>query len=180
MTTPIYGNLRGTTSDIFQVGFTGPNLKNTAGALDVRNPADSAFAIVRCADPVGPNDAVTLEFLQAFTFPGVVTVIRVAIALASVTSTTLLPAGARVLDAQVEITTPYTAGSGATISVGQSGAPDKFQAVTDNNPFVASIYDNVQDSTPNVVPAGVLVTIVPGTAVAGAGFVIVKYATTLP
>jgi hypothetical protein len=176
MTTPVYGNFRGTTSDLFQINFSGPNLKNVGGNLNVRDVADAAFVNVRGADAVIPDDLVTLRQLNAFTVPGTVNVIRVAIALASVTSTTLIPSAARVLDAQVEITTPYT--PGATITVGQAAAPTAFQAATDNNPAVAGIYESIQDTTPAVIPGGVLVTI--AGAVAGAGFVIVKYATTLP
>jgi hypothetical protein len=176
MTTPVYGNFRGTTQDLFQINFTGPNLKNNLGNLDVRNPADAAYVNVRAADPVIADDLVTLRFLQAFTFPGALTVIRVAIATATVSSTTLIPGAARVLDAQVEVTAAYTAGS--TITVGQAGTPTSFQGSTDNNPAVTGIYDNIQDTAPALTPAAVLVTITG--AVAGAGFVIVKYATTLP
>lgn len=47
---------------------SGPRLKHTSGALDVRDSADSTYAIVRGADPVGANDLVTKGVLDATTF----------------------------------------------------------------------------------------------------------------
>jgi hypothetical protein len=55
-------NILGTVSNLFSIGDGGPNWKNNAGALEARNNADSAFAVVRAADPVGAQDAVTKTF----------------------------------------------------------------------------------------------------------------------
>lgn len=44
---PIFKDIIGTIYDKFQIGFTGPNVKNgSGGRLDVRNTADSAYAAV--------------------------------------------------------------------------------------------------------------------------------------
>lgn len=40
----IFDDLRGTINNLFRVGFTGVNLKSTAGSLAIRNTADSADA----------------------------------------------------------------------------------------------------------------------------------------
>jgi hypothetical protein len=43
----VYSKLRGTIETLFQLGLGGPNLKNNGGAVEARNAADGAFAIVR-------------------------------------------------------------------------------------------------------------------------------------
>jgi hypothetical protein len=59
-----FESIAGTISSFFQVGGpNGPRWKNNAGALEARDSADATFAIVRAADPVNANDAVTLESL---------------------------------------------------------------------------------------------------------------------
>lgn len=48
-----------------EVGKGGAKLKNNSGALESRNNADDAYAIMRCADGSGSNDAVNKGQLDA-------------------------------------------------------------------------------------------------------------------
>lgn len=57
--------LRGTASAIFQIGSTGPNLKNNAGAVEVRNHADTDFSVLRLAQPAGDNDGTDRQTFYA-------------------------------------------------------------------------------------------------------------------
>lgn len=43
----------------------GANIKNNAGVIEARNNADSALAIIRALDPVGPNDVITKQYMEA-------------------------------------------------------------------------------------------------------------------
>lgn len=47
-----------------QLGKSGPRIKNNSGAVEVKNAADNAFAVLRVADPVSDNDAVNLKYLK--------------------------------------------------------------------------------------------------------------------
>lgn len=58
----VWSKLRGTIETIFSIGLGGPNLKNNVGIVEVRNAADSGFAIVRGAMPAGNNDLVTKAY----------------------------------------------------------------------------------------------------------------------
>jgi hypothetical protein len=60
----VFSKLRGTIESIFQVGINGPNLKGNAGALEARNAADSNFAVMRGAAPVGNNDLATKTYVD--------------------------------------------------------------------------------------------------------------------
>ena len=59
-----FSKIRGTIETIFQLGLGGPQLKNTAGAIEARDPADAAYAILRGAPAVGPNDATMLAYVN--------------------------------------------------------------------------------------------------------------------
>ena len=52
----------GTFSALFQVGKSGPQIKNNAGVIEHRNAADAAFVIARGADPVGADDLTTKRY----------------------------------------------------------------------------------------------------------------------
>lgn len=58
----LLSKIRGTIETIFQIGLGGPQLKNNAGVVEARNSADSGFAIVRGALPIGDNDLVTKTY----------------------------------------------------------------------------------------------------------------------
>ena len=90
-------------------------------------------------------------------------------------STTLIPANAVIIAAEVKVTTPYS--GGGTIAVGQAGNTTLLQVTGDNNPQAANIYQVMQDTTWGG-SALVVRTTVGGSPAAGAGFVIVRY--TLP
>jgi hypothetical protein len=51
-------------ADSVEIGKGGPRVTDDSGAIEARNNADSAFAVVRAADPVGQDDVVTLRYLQ--------------------------------------------------------------------------------------------------------------------
>jgi hypothetical protein len=91
---------------------------------------------------------------------------------ASQSSTTIIPANARVSDVKAVVTTPYSAG--ATITIGQTGSAALLQATTDNLPQTAGIYDVEDDFAWGASALAVLVTIA-GAPAAGAGAVIVTY-----
>lgn len=61
-----FDRLRGTVLSIFQIGKGGPQLKNNVGALEARNAADGAFAVVRGAAPVDVSDLTTKAYVDAF------------------------------------------------------------------------------------------------------------------
>jgi hypothetical protein len=167
----LYSKIRGTIESLFQLGLSGPQLKNNSGAIELRNSTDAAFVVGRGADPVGPNDFVTKQSLTGLA--GVMNVIRFAIGTgATQDSTTSIPANAVVTDCKLDVQTPYS--GGATISIGQPGTLTEFQATTDNNPQAAGIYQLMQDTA--VVGAGVVRVTVAGAPGAGAGFVVVEYA----
>ena len=60
----------GTVSSFFQFGGpSGPGFNDNVGVIEAKNSTNSAFVIVRGADPVGPNDFVTLESATAIVGP---------------------------------------------------------------------------------------------------------------
>lgn len=61
----LWEKLRGTLETIFQIGLSGPQLKNNAGAIEVRNSTDTGFAIARGATAVSGNDLVTFAQLPS-------------------------------------------------------------------------------------------------------------------
>lgn len=60
-----YKNLLGTILTKFKIGKSGPILKNNSSILEIRNTSDSAFQVLRCSDPIGNDDAVTLRHYNA-------------------------------------------------------------------------------------------------------------------
>lgn len=90
----------------------------------------------------------------------------------SQTSTSSIPANARIYRAHVEITTPYSVGG--TISIGRTGSTSLMQATGDNDAQTASIYNVSQDTAFGGSALPVLVT-VGGAPAAGAGVVVVEY-----
>lgn len=124
----------------------------------------------------GANEQVQINATGS-ALAGVLNVIRYAIGTgATQDSATAIPAAAIIFSAWLDVQTPYTAG--ATISIGQPGSLTRFQLTTDNNPQAAAIYEKDQDTTS--VGLAVVRTTIAGGPVAGAGFVIVKYATPNP
>lgn len=90
-------------------------------------------------------------------------------------STFAMPANARVVEASIEVTTPYS--GGATISVGNTATADAYQETGDNNPQTAGRYVVDQDTLDSALSGGssVVRVAVGGTPAAGAGVCIVKF-----
>lgn len=104
---------------------------------------------------------------------GAVQEIRFAITNAAAqNSATTLQAADIVIDCELDIVTPYSAG--ATITVGNATTANLLMATGDNNPQAAALYQAHQDTAFAGGPATVLVTVA-GAPAAGAGFAIVRY-----
>jgi hypothetical protein len=171
----VFSKLRGTMEQLFQIGGpTGSQLKNNVGALEGRNSADSGFAIVRGATPIAANDLATKAYVDAgaIATDGGVQTIRIPVALATVSSTTTIPANSVIQSTEINVGTPYS--GGATISIGQTGSTALLQATTDNTPQSANLYGVEEDVSWGASPLAVLVT-VSGAPAAGAAAVIVRY-----
>lgn len=56
--------IRGTIESLFQLGLGGPQLKANGAAIEARNAADAAFAVVRVATPVANEDAATKLYVD--------------------------------------------------------------------------------------------------------------------
>ncbi len=189
----LFSKIRGTIETIFQVGLGGPQLKKSAGAaLDVRDNADAAYAVVRVATPAGNQDASTKAYTDAgdaasvatseaytdaavagISVAGVVREIRMALALAgTTTSVTNIPANAIVNYVAVKVGTQYSAG--ATVSIGQTGSLALLMATTDS---LLQSTDTFEVSCDVPWGAGALpvVATLAGAPAAGAGFVFVRY-----
>lgn len=169
----VFSKIRGTIETLFQVGLGGPQLKNNAGSIDARNPTDTGYVNVRGLDPVIASDLATKNYVDSGGASGQVREIRIPITTAAAqTSVTSLPAGAIVSSAELNIQVAYSVG--ATISLGQAGAPTAFMLTTDNNPQVPNLYQDMQDTAaPSVNP---LLVTVGGAPAAGSGFAIVRFA----
>lgn len=173
----VFSKLRGTIEQLFQIGLSGPQLKNSSGAVEARNATDAAYTIVRGADPVGVDDLATKRYVDLGSALGAVKQIRFVIGTAATaSSTTQIPANAIISDCQVKITTPYS--GGATISVGRTGSTALLQTTTDNLPQSSDTFEVTQDTAWGASPLAVLTTI-GGSPGAGAGVVIVNYSVPL-
>jgi hypothetical protein len=169
----LWAKIIGTITSTFQVGLGGPLWNANAGNLEARNAANAAFVIGRGAPPVGSNDWVTLGSLLG---AGHVQEIRFAIGTAAAqNSATSIPNGSIVVDAELDIVTPYSAGT--TIEIGNAGNAALLMPTGDNTPTIAGLYQDHQDTAFAGGPATVLVT-VGGAPAAGAGFCIVRYVQT--
>jgi hypothetical protein len=56
----LYRKLRGTIETLFQLGLGGPQLKNNAGVVEMRDPTDASFVVTRGANGAGINDYITV------------------------------------------------------------------------------------------------------------------------
>lgn len=171
----LFSKIRGTIETIFQIGLGGPQVKANAGAVEMRDPTDAAFVITRGLDPVAANDYATKNYVDAGTLGGAIREVRFAIGTgAAQNSATTIPANAQIVDAELSVTTPYSAG--ATLAVGQTGSTSLLMGTTDSAPQTANRYAVDQDTAWGATPRTVLVTVGGGPA-AGAGVCIVRYTT---
>jgi len=61
-----FSRIAGAVATFFQFGGpSGPGINDNAGVLEAKDSTNAVFAIMRGADPVNPNDFVTLEYFQA-------------------------------------------------------------------------------------------------------------------
>lgn len=95
-------------------------------------------------------------------------------------STSLIPAGAQVVDCALVTPDPSVGGpafdTGTTIKVGNSVLPDCLMTTADNTPDVAGTYDAPQNTPWGNIPLSAMVTVA-GNPTAGSGVVSVKYLT---
>lgn len=172
----LWSKIRGTIETIWQIGLGGPQVKNNAGNVDMRNAGDTAYVIVRGATPVAANDLATKAYVDngSVIADGGVQTIRVALGTgAAQNSTTQIPASAIIVGEFLDIQTPYSAGT--TITVGNAGSPALVMAAGDSLATAAGIYQgNVIDTSWGGSPATVLFTIA-GSPSVGAGFGVVQY-----
>jgi hypothetical protein len=103
---------------------------------------------------------------------GVVYCIDFALALATASSVTSIPANAIILRSEIKITTAYSAG--ATIAVGQTGTTGLLQSTGDNYPQVINEYDAPQRTGWGSSSLPVLATVA-GSPTVGAASVTVQY-----
>lgn len=174
---PNYEALDGTSLNHFQVGLPGalgPQLINNTGVLESRTSA-LALNITRGAPAVGLSDYVTLAQLAAVVpvVTGIVFEVRFPFTIAAFTdSATVIPAGAQIITAQIEIVTPFSAL--ATVKLGEAlGVVDLFLLSSENEPQTVAIYGKEQDTAGTNKAVRVTVG---GLPLAGAGVAIVRYA----
>ena len=107
-----FSKIRGTFETLFQIGKGGPQVKNNAGVVEMRDPADAAFVITRGLAPVAANDYVTKGHFDANNDAATgVTVVRMPLAIATKVSTGTVPDNAEIVDAWIQVTTAYDAGA---------------------------------------------------------------------
>lgn len=168
----VRSKIRAIIGSIFQLGNGGPNIKASSGVVEARNAADDAYAIIRGADAVGSNDLINKSQLDA-SIGGAQRVMRFTFGLTDTDSTNTIPANARILEARIEITTPYD--NSATIDLGvDGGTADLLVDQTDIDSATADIYSVPQDTDWGGSAAKAQVTV--GNApTAGAGVATIVY-----
>jgi hypothetical protein len=157
----------------FRVGFKAPDV--IAGNVTWTLPAADGTAGQVLTTSGGPSH--TLSWANPGTPAGGVQSILIPIpGTGSVSSTTLLPAGAVVSRCALQIGTVFTAGS---IEVGQAGSLALFQATTDNDPTKQALYDAPQVTS--AVSATAVVVTLAGAAGGGVGnYVYIEYSVPQP
>ena len=166
--------LRGTMSDLFQLGKTGPNLKKNGTAIEARNNADSAYTIVRGATPVGNDDLTTKLYVDGISAATAVKEIQFTIGTSTASSTATIPANAQVIVAELKITTAYSGGTSPAITIGQIGNVTLYQTSAQNDIAVLGQYMTDQDTDVGGSALAVLATVT-GSPTAGAATVTVRY-----
>jgi hypothetical protein len=116
-----FSKIRGTVESLFQIGKGGPQLKNNAGAVEVRNAGDAAFVIARALDPVAVNDLVTLGYFNAHNEGAAgLEVVKMPLAHATKVSTASIPDNSIIQFAIIDVTTIYD-GASPTFTVKRTG-----------------------------------------------------------
>ena len=141
----LFQKIRGTSESIFQFALGGAQIKNSTGVLEARNAADTAYAKMRAATPVGADDVAIKSYVDANSSTSAIKLVRFALALATASSTFTVPASSRVLKSRLDVTTAYDAG--ATWSIGRSGGVSDFMTTAENDPSSVNAYEKDQDTT---------------------------------
>src|SRR5215469_1409910 len=148
-------------------------LAAATGRFIVCAAAFSGGTVTFSADRIYIWDGSAWQNAAGTQVTGAVREIRFAITnAASQSSATQIPANAIAVSAELDITTPYSAG--ATITVGQTGSAALLMGTGDNLATVAGLYAVDQDTAWGSSALAVLVTVA-GTPAAGAGQCIVRY-----
>lgn len=170
--------LRGITENIFQIGKGGPQVKRNVAALEIKDAADAAFAILRGLDPVGINDFVTLNYFNNNNAAAInLSVVRMPLLLATKVSTVAIPNNSLVFGSLLDIETAYD--TGTLWAVTRTGDGTKIlQTNTDNDPEVVNTY-SVRSPVMwgSTGPGTVTATLSGATPVAGAATLYIFYST---
>ena len=157
-------------------GSTGPpdGLTGPTGPTGSTGPTGATGAASVVTGPTGPTGATGATGATGPLGP-VTQMIRIPIALVTVSSVDVIPIGASIDDARTDITTPYSPGT--TISLGQAGSVSEFQQTGvsggDNTPQQLGLYVTLQDTS--AASSNPLLVTISGVPAVGSGFAIVKY-----
>lgn len=169
-------NLISTIENKIQFGNGGPNIKRNVNNLDIKNAADNTLANLNVAEPTNPTHAATKNYVDGMgSSPNTIKTISFAINNdASQSSITQMPANSVVWYSWLQVNVAYSPGT--TISLGIGGNLTLFQATTDNNPEVETIYE-IKKMSNIGGSAEVLVVTIDGAPAAGSGQATVFYST---
>jgi hypothetical protein len=172
-----FSKIRGTFETLFQIGKGGPQVKNNGGNLDVRNPTDTGYVIVRGADPVGNNDLVTLEYFNANN-EGAAGLLVVTMPLAQATkiSSLSIPNNAIVSWCIIAVTTAYN-GTTPTFAITRTGDPTTIlQNTGDSDLTTIDVYEVPQVQTWGTTGTGTVTATFAGSGVTtGAATLYIAY-----
>jgi len=173
-----YSKIRGTVETLFQLGLTGPQLKNNSGIVEMRDATDAAFVITRGLDPVGNNDYVTkLYFDNNNAAANGLTVVALPLALATKISTAAIPDNAIIRWAVLDVTTAYDTAS-PTFNVQRTGdATVVPHASTDSNLKKIAQYEVPQITDWGSTGAGTVTATLAGSPTVGAAVLYIAYTT---
>lgn len=175
----IFRKIRGISGTIFQIGPWGPQLKSesTKTALAARNAADDGYALMRGADPVGTNDLVTLGYFNTNNAAAQgLTYAKMSLGTSTAISSSSLPNNAVIMEARVEVTTAYSAGT--SMQVSRTGDGTKVMCSTsDLDPTVQGTHMIGQVTNWGSTGAGTVTVTISGSPVAGASVLYIGYVT---
>jgi hypothetical protein len=131
-------------------GLVTDKIQGVAASLDLSTlfPSNSLYSVTISAARAGNTFLGWYITSTTSSTAGAVQAIKVPVgfALGAVDSIAKIPAGAVILDAQVNVTTLYD-GAGATITVGTPLFPTNFQTTANNTPSVINLYANEQQTS---------------------------------
>lgn len=171
-----YSKLRGTAELLFQLGLTGPQLKNNAGILEFRDDTDAAFVIARGLDPVGANDLVTKQYHDNNNASANgLTIVKMPLALATKVSTAAIPDNAIISWAVLDVTTAYDTASPAFEVERTGDATAVLHGTGDSNLKKVGQYEVPQVTDWGVTGAGTVTATLTGSPTVGAADIYIAY-----